>query len=247
MDVGNFLDEFAAAAAARGFLRVDLGEVGGWPLLAFVKALAGMPVVYVSAGMHGDEPAGPEALLHLLMSGEFDDRASWWLCPMLNPWGLTFGHRGNADGYDLNRDYLSRVTREVELHAGWLDSLAAPDLFLSLHEDWETSGFYLYEINTSGKESFAGAVIEAVRPAFPPEPQALIDDHAVTAPGWIFHPADSDFPGDWPEAIYMAKRGCPLSFTFETPSVMVWESRVEAHVLATRQAIDSWMESYCCQ
>jgi protein MpaA len=247
MDVGNFLEEFAAAAVCRGFSRVDLGEVGGWPLLAFGKVTPGKPVVYISAGMHGDEPAGPEALRKLLDAGEFDDRAGWWLCPVLNPWGLTNGHRGNADGYDLNRDYLSRVTREVALHAAWLDSLAPPELFLSLHEDWETSGFYLYEINTSEKESFASAVIEAVRPEFPPEPGLLIDDHAVTGPGWIFHPADSDFPGDWPEAIYVAKRGCPLSFTFETPSVMTWESRVAAHVLATRRAIGCWVETYCCQ
>ena len=36
--------------------------------------------------------------------------------------------------------------------------------------------------------------------------------------GWIYHEAKADFPDSWPEAIYMAQRGCPLSFTFETPS-----------------------------
>jgi protein MpaA len=240
MDVRGFLDDFAVAAAAQGFERVAVGQSAGGPLWAFGKVVADRPIVYLSAGIHGDEPAGPEALRRLLDAGVFDGRASWWLCPVLNPWGLANGHRGNVDGHDLNRDYLARATREVAQHAGWLESLAVPELFLSLHEDWETSGFYLYEINTSGNESFARKVIAAVAPIFPPEPEATIDDHPVTAPGWIYHPADPDIPGDWPEAIFIAKRGCPLSFTFETPSSAKWDDRVRAQVLATDAALTAW-------
>lgn len=240
MDVRSFLDGFAAEAAARGFERVELGVVDGLPICAFGRRLAGAPLVYLSAGIHGDEPAGPEALRRLLAAGEFDGRAEWWLCPVLNPWGLANGHRGNRDGRDLNRDYLARVTREVEMHAGWLESQPVPDLFISLHEDWETSGFYFYEINTTGRPSFAAEILAEVAPVMPAEPEESIDDHLVTAPGWIFHPAEPDFPGDWPEAIFLAKRGCPVSFTFETPSSAAWEARVAAHGLATRRALAAW-------
>ena len=63
------------------------------------------PRIYLSAGIHGDEPAPPLALLALIESGALDKRAVWFLCPILNPDGLARGTRENAEGVDLNRDY----------------------------------------------------------------------------------------------------------------------------------------------
>ena len=42
-----------------------------------------------------------------------------------------------------------------------------------------------------------------------------------------------DFPDLWPEAIFMAKLGCPLSFTLETPSLArKLDQRISAHLAA---------------
>ena len=49
-------------------------------------------------------------------------------------------------------------------------------------------------------------------------------------------PADADLPNLWPEAIFLAKRGCPLSFTLETPSSGPLEDRIAAHVAAVKAA-----------
>lgn len=228
-----FLETFGSVAAARGFIARTLCQTTAGPLVAWEKP-SGESAGYLSAGMHGDEPAGPLAALELLKQGAFDD-GRWLLCPALNPTGLAAGTRDNADGIDLNRDYLNRRTSEVKAHAAWLESLPCPPLFLSLHEDWESSGFYFYEINLGDdRPDRAEVIFQAVQPWFPPEPSALIDGHEVRAPGWIYHAAEADLPDDWPEAIFLAKRGCPLSFTYETPSANCLEDRVAAHIAAVR-------------
>ena len=106
-----------------------------------------------------------------------------------------------------------------------------------MHEDWEANGFYLYEINLGEDEPRrARDIIEAVRPWFPPDPGHEIDGHAPRGPGWIFHAAEADVPEGWPEAIFLAKHGCPLSFTFETPSHAALAARVAAQCAAVRAA-----------
>lgn len=236
-DSALFLREFRAEAEQRGFFCESLTETAAGPILAFVSPGEGAPY-YLSSGIHGDEPAGPLAALELLKGGFFDTGPAWSICPAINPTGLATGRRENADGIDLNRDYLSRATAEVKAHAAWLDSRPTPELFLSLHEDWESTGFYFYEINLGPDQpARADRILDSVAPWFPPEPSANIDDHQVRAPGWIYHAAEADFPDEWPEAIEVAERGCPLSFTFETPSSAKLEDRIAAHVAAVHAAV----------
>jgi predicted deacylase len=235
MEVRKFLDDFGALAAARGFSARTLCGTAAGPLVAWERP-GDTPPAYLSAGMHGDEPAGPLAALELLRQGAFD-HGPWLLCPALNPTGLAAGTRDNAEGIDLNRDYWNRRTPEVRAHAGWLESLPCPRIFLSLHEDWETSGFYFYEINLDeDRPERAEAIFRAVEPWFTVEPAAMIDGHDIRGPGWIYHAAEADLPENWPEAIFLAKRGCPVSFTFETPSAMRLEDRVAAQVAAVKAA-----------
>src|SRR5579862_4738320 len=92
-------ERFEGAAARNGFRMDCFGQVEGAPLLAFTKRTPGpRPRIYLSAGIHGDEPAPPLALLALMESGFFDSRAVWFLCPMLNPHGLAKGTRENREG-----------------------------------------------------------------------------------------------------------------------------------------------------
>lgn len=189
------------------------------------------PPIYLSAGIHGDEPAGPLAALRLMESGAFPVNCHCIVCPALNPGGLAIHTRENRSGTDLNRDYLLQTSLEVSAHARWLTRRPSPGLFISLHEDWESDGFYFYEINLGeDRPERADALLSAVSPYFPPEQGPEIDGHDIRSPGWIFHSAEADLPESWPEAIYLAKRGCPLSFTFETPSTADLADRVDAHV-----------------
>lgn len=229
-DWGEFPTAFATAAEKCGFGFEILLETEDGAITAWERKGDG-PVVYISAGMHGDEPAGPLALLEKMEAGWFSGDFHWLICPALNPGGLALGTRENRQGRDLNRDYLLQQSLEISTHVRWLSRKPPPSLFISLHEDWETEGFYFYEINLgTDNPQRCGKILESITPSFPPELGQEIDGHEVRAPGWIFHCAEADLPDSWPEAIWLAKNGCPLSFTFETPSRANLVERTRAHI-----------------
>lgn len=238
MDVAKLIEEFDRELVSRGAEKEEICEVGGFPVNVYRCERGGAGKFYISSGIHGDEPAGPLALLELVKSGLLDNTGDWYICPMLNPTGLAVGTRENCDGVDLNRDYLKFRTKEVMAHAKWLEGVQA-DLAISLHEDWESTGFYYYEINQleDVPERYEH-IVKAVTQYMPMEPMSLIDDHDVRLPGWIYHCCDADEPEHWPEAIYLAKRGCPLSFTFETPSSADLGNRVSSQVSAVKALLE---------
>ncbi len=238
-DLPGFQAAFRTAAELSGFTLKLLAELDAGPLVAWERPGNG-PHIYLSAGIHGDEPAGPFALLELLRGGFFTSDFQWSICPALNPSGLVAATRENQGGFDLNRDYWLRGSAEVVAHAVWLDTLVIPDLFISLHEDWETTGFYFYEINLGDDNpGRAHHILKSVSSWFSPESGPEIDGHEAREDGWIYHAAEPDLPEGWPEAIYLAKKGCPISFTFETPSHAPLYQRVAAHAAAVRSACSS--------
>lgn len=238
-DVTTCTEQLREAAASAGFRTEAFAAVAGHPLLAMTKRVSGQrPRFYLSAGCHGDEPAGTAALLRLLKNGFFDDRATWFLCPLLNPTGMETGTRENTQGIDLNRDYLSPQTPEIQGHVGWLQRQPRFDLALCLHEDWETSGFYVYELNTRGLPSQAGKIVAAVRQVCPIELAELIDGRS--GKDGIIRPVDDPLlRNQWPEAIYLRAHHTGLSYTTETPSARDLALRVEAQCRAIAAAVEA--------
>ena len=158
----EFLLRLQPVATSTGFHSRIYGTVGDDDLVVLNRpGRAGGPHIYVSAGIHGDEPAGPEALIRLLGDFSLLPDATWTLFPMLNPSGYRRGTRENADGLDLNRDYRHPTGAETRAHRAILDQLGNLDLTLSLHEDWESPGFYLYELNATNSEGIATDALEA--------------------------------------------------------------------------------------
>lgn len=225
-----------------GFQREVIVSTPGGDIAAWSRdAGHGGPTVYLSSGIHGDEPAGPLAIESFLRHEDLG-RFNWLICPVLNPAGVSTQSRYNQNGLDLNRDYFVQQSDEARSHAAWLERQRIPDLFLSLHEDWETEGFYFYEISLGvDQPQRARGILDAVKGCCPIEQNRMIDDHVVRELGWIHHEPQADFPDSWPEAIFLAKRGCPLSFTFETPSCAApLEKRIAAHRAAICASLQ-WM------
>jgi len=205
------------------------------------------PRIYLSAGIHGDEPAGPLALLELLNEGFFDDRAHWFICPVLNPLGFVKGTRENADGIDLNRDYRAPRSAEVRAHIAWLQSQPPFDLTLCLHEDWESTGFYLYEHNAKHRPSLAHALLDAVRPHMPIEPAELIDDRPIDEPGILRPEINIQELPDWPEQFYLLEHDYyDLGYTMETPSSLPLSPRVVAQKVLVTTAVEGLLKE-CMQ
>ncbi len=237
------LADIRAAARAQGW-REELLPVPGVGALVTLRrpardnaapgtgpGRAPAPRVYLSAGIHGDEPAGPLAVRELFVRRGWPAALELYVCPCLNPTGVALNRRENAAGVDLNRDYRDRRTPEVRAHTAWLQRQPAFDLALCLHEDWEAQGFYLYELNPDGRPSAAERVVAAVAEVCPVDGSPVIDGRS--ARGGIIRPA-VDLAGrpDWPEAFYLQAYKTRHGYTLEAPSDFPLAARVAALVRA---------------
>jgi hypothetical protein len=237
LNIFDLLKDFREAAFTHGFQLTTFGETEIYPLIALTKEAVSpnRPHLYLSAGIHGDEPAGSLALLSLLQSGFFDSDASWTLSPVLNPEGLSRGTRENASGIDLNREYRNPTEREIVAHRSFLESCERFDLTLCFHEDWEATGFYLYELMPDGQKPLGPEIIEAVSITDPIELSQTIDE--FPAQGGVItpkiNPEDRDL---WPEAIYLISRHTACSCTFESPSSFPLNNRIRMLETACRRA-----------
>ncbi len=238
IDPPGFAARIEAVGRAHGFRSETFGEIGGVPLLALTKRTPGpRPRIYLSAGIHGDEPAPPLALLSLIERGVFDQRANWFLCPLLNPAGFLRRTRENADGVDLNRDYKLLRSLEIQAHARWLQRQPNFDVTFHLHEDWEAQGFYLYELCVNADRSLARIMIDAVAKSFPIEAATVIDGRAVAELG-IIRPVDDPLLREpWPESIYLRAHHTQVGYTLETPSTRPLAMRIAMLASAVEAAL----------
>lgn len=203
---------------------------------------AGGARIHLSAGIHGDEPAGPLAALKLIEDDRWPGNAEIFLLPCLNPLGFTLNRRENAEGIDLNRDYRNPQSAEVRRHIAWLERQPSFDLYLCLHEDWEAHGFYLYETNPDQRLPLAETIIAAVAPVCPVDRSEIIEGRP--ARGGIIRPQIStqERP-DWPEAFYHLTHKSRQGYTLEAPSDFPLPVRVNALVAAVHAALGALTET----
>ncbi len=243
IDIASVLQDCVKAAQARDWLVETLPVTLGHPHLALRRASTpARGNVYLSAGIHGDEPAGPLAAVRLLRENLWPPEIALWLCPCLNPAGFQLNRRENGQGVDLNRDYKHLATDEVRAHVEWLRRQPAFDLAICLHEDWEAHGFYLYELNPDGAPSSAEVMIEAVRRVCPIDPSPIIDGRE--AHGGIIRPQlDPGTRPQWPEAFFLLQTRTRHSYTIEAPSDFRLATRVTALVTAVQAALAHWTQA----
>jgi hypothetical protein len=242
MDVRAVLRDLETAAQQHGWTLEIFGRQGEFNLFALRRPAsvnAGHPTrFYLSAGIHGDEPAGPLAALRLLRDNQWPANAELRFCPCLNPMGFVLNRRENPDGKDLNRDYRHLETAEVRAHVAWLERQPRFDVYLCLHEDWESHGFYLYEQNPDGQAPLAETIINAVRKICPIDPSEIIEDRP--AQGGVIRPnLDPRTRPQWAEAFYLIMHKSRQGCTLEAPSDFPLGTRVNALVAGVKAALKS--------
>lgn len=237
LDPAALAARFVQAGKTAGFRAERYGKTAAGPLIALTKRTPGpRPRIYLSAGIHGDEPAPPQALLEMVEAGRFDTRANWFILPLLNPNGLACGVRENGEGLDLNRDYKDLKSPEIRAHVTWLNRQPRFTVTLSLHEDWESTGYYLYELNPTARPTLADSIIAAVAPICPIDQSPLIDGRESI--GGILRPvSDPLLRENWPESIYLRFQHTTLTYTVESPSALPLTLRIAAHRAALETAI----------
>jgi len=242
IDIRAVLHDIEIAAHQHGWTFEPLGRHGEFNRLALHRQPLSihnpqLPIrIYLSAGIHGDEPAGPLAALRLLQENRWPANAELWFCPCLNPMGFVLNRRENADGKDLNRDYRHLETAEVRTHIAWLQRQPQFDLCLCLHEDWESHGFYVYELNPENRPSLAETMIARIAEVCPIDPSEIIENRP--ARGGIIRPnLDPQTRPQWAEAFYLIVNKTRLSYTLEAPSDFPLSTRVNALVAGVNAAL----------
>jgi len=200
---------------------------------------AARPRIYISTGIHGDEPAGPLAMRQLLQANEWPKDFDYWLCPCLNPTGFAANRRENVQGVDLNRQYLQPEAAETRAHITWLGRQPKFDLCLCLHEDWESHGFYVYELNADNRPSLAEAIVQSVAQVCPIDFSEEIEGRPARE-GIIRPSIDPRTRPQWPEAFFLLTYKTRLSYTLEAPSDFPLSPRVAALVAGVNAALGAF-------
>ncbi len=234
---GFTIREVACAGAARTLIAADFAKPGA-------------PRIALSAGVHGDEPAAPWALLSLVRDGLLDRRFSYRIWACTNPSGYA-ATRENAEGADVNRSFSRGGTTAESRAIITANRDLRFALSIDLHEDFEARGFYLYE-NLRGREPFfSAAVLRAIEAAgFELEDlEAGFDDAYPLEAGDARRCERGSILTFYPESLAHFKDGLPYSLylvrsntadhalTFETPRARPWDERIAMHRVAATAAI----------
>ncbi len=224
------------ALASPGRTVETIGTVEGHPIL---RIRAGRPRrlrVFLTAGVHGDEPAGVEAVLRFVE----EDMEPWLgqveftAMPCVNPVGYVRGTRDNGAGVDINRSFEGSDVPEVQLVKKVLEGCRV-DAFVDCHEDWEANGFYMYEGLRQGS-AVGPAVIAEVAERASIDPDSGEDSRPLSPGVYEISPSWGQV-GLAPYVLHgHASRAC----IFETPTEWPLEKRAAVHRVALDAALRQW-------
>ena len=197
--------------------------------------------ISLTAGTHGNEPAGVEAILTFLEQNReadfIQDRLQMVILPCINPYGYEYNTRENHEKIDLNRKFrASKPPMEVTLSRRGLGTKPF-DLSLEFHEDIDSQGFYLYEISPAGKKGWGRDMIRSIAQHYPINNNTRIDGF-ISKRGIISPQKNTpNFAAlvqknrAWPQALFHFSRGTPRCITTETPVHFPLKERVKMHLM----------------
>jgi hypothetical protein len=235
-DYQHLVTRWRAVARKSGLKLRHLARDDGFNLF-YLQTADTTPGLYVSAGIHGDEPAAPEALIQWAEQNTAQ-LASWPLLifPCLNPWGLRNNSRIDSKGRDLNRLFHGN-SHPVVAAVRKLVKARRFAVSLMMHEDYDAQGIYLYEVQRA-EVRLGEKLLAAARKVIPLDPRTKIDTSKATN-GLIrrrFFPRTFKKIG-YPEAIWLHLHHSDYTFTFETPSEADLGLRVAAQIAVLEKCL----------
>jgi hypothetical protein len=195
--------------------------------------------IFLSAGIHGDEPAGVEAILtfleHFHEYAVLLEGVKATILPCDNPFGYERDRRENADGFDLNQQFQApNSTQETRLINKVIGQRSF-DMALSFHEDVEGEGFYLWERKCPPLKSMGELVMQRMAQEYPIEPKAKIEGFPNRQ--GVISLDKRYLEKGWTQEYYLFRQGTKYCFTLESPASMSFQKRVEMHLLALRTSV----------
>jgi len=211
-----------------------------YPFYKMVLGLDNPKRALISAGIHGDEPSGFEAIYSFLESGRYQAYLDEWeitILPCINPYGFEYNTRENYDNKDLNRLFKDHLPpKEVQLAQTTIKP-SYFDLTLELHEDCDSDGYYLFQKSNKPNGIKIGVrIIKALKKIIPINLNKSID--SMPAENGIIHKIKNIEDMEWwPMASYSLAMKSGHCLTLETPTQLAMTTRVNAHLLALDQAL----------
>ena len=191
------------------------------------------------AGIHGDEPAGVEALLRwmqtLARQPDLIRGYDLFFYPVCNPGGWEKGHRLSAGGLDLNREFwrdsaawevrtLEREIRGQQLHG-----------LVSLHSDDTSDGVYGFVRGAVLTRALLEPALDAAEKFLPRNQNRIIDGFPAEGgivsqcyDGVLTSPPDID--------------PLPFEIILETPGRAELTAQVDAFVAALDAILDHYQK-----
>lgn len=199
------------------------------------KALKKTGGIYLSGGIHGDEPAGTEALIQWAEQNvKRLAKMPLLIFPCLNPWGVQNNIRVDQNGTDLNRVFQHDDVPLIRA----VKALIKPhcfDLALTLHEDYDGQGLYIYEVERD-TPNWGEDLLNVARPFLPIEGRSCIDGRSASA-GLVRRKINAEKFPMLPEAVWLHLHHAQRVFTIETPSEFALDLRVKAHVKIINECV----------
>jgi succinylglutamate desuccinylase len=212
------------------------------------------PNLLIAAGFHGEEPAGPWAILKWLKTVEDKDlkKANLSFLPCVNPVGFNRGTRYARVGEKTNKGFMypeikEKPSVEAKILLDNIDMLKvlAKDGFLSLHEDVTTHNFYVYSYGNCS--DFAKAMrdeeskyFDVIEEGTKVNDSRSNDPEAVISNGIVHNYHDGSF-----EDMLTSKKIATRAIVTETPGYGVaLEKRVEANMALITKFIDLTRKQY---
>ncbi len=193
--------EVACVGAPRTLLCVEIGD-------------SSMPCIHLSAGVHGDEPAGVVALLQLVETNALPAGFSYRIWPCTNPTGFDLRTRESGDGIDINRTFGRGGTSPESSAIVMSNRDRKFVLAVDLHEDDGADEFYCYEY---GERSIGSRL---ARRCLRPNPLA-----------------EAEELGGLSLSLLLRRGAAEHVLTFETPGSHPLPERVALHVECFRRLL----------
>ena len=191
--------------------------------------------VLITGGVHGDEPAGVEAVLQFLARDNIKrlKNFSFLIIPCINPYGYVHDTRETCGGVDINRAFETDDIAEVAIIKKALGQTQF-SFAIDFHEDYDATGFYLYE--GTRDEKYIGpqlaAAAEAIGPVDPEdtdkEAPDLVEGVYKVSPEW-------GTEGLIPYLLHFHSKHVIIS---ETPTIWQLERRAALHLTILDTALD---------
>jgi protein MpaA len=240
-DYKLLMQEWKTLAKKAGLRMKEFGKAQDWGVYYVESPMVKRDDLrwrYISAGLHGDEPAPPWGLLEWAEKNvKRLLKEPFLIFPAMNPIGLLLNTRLDQRGVDLNRVFNST---EDPLMIGWRKVVGDRklEIGLCLHEDYDGQGCYVYELTQ--RESVAAAVLRDTEKVVPTDTRRNIDGRMVKQGILTRRLPPPEFTG-YPEAIMLHYLGAPLALTFESPSEFCLTDRIAVQ----RRFIESAIEHGC--